>query len=66
MAVNADFLAELFVVACRKSCDGCAIDTLELASWIIEVKNIVSRILSIYSFAVAAFYHVNAIVLTIK
>jgi hypothetical protein len=66
MAMNTHFLAELFVVSCAESCDRCAIDTLKLASRIIVVENVVGRILSIYSFAVASFYSVNAIVLAIK
>jgi hypothetical protein len=39
---------------------------LKLASGVVVVKNIIGRILSILPFAFAAFYHVNAIVLTIK
>jgi hypothetical protein len=39
---------------------------LKLASGVIVVKNIIGRILSVLPFAIAAFYHVNAIVLTIK
>jgi hypothetical protein len=66
MAVNANFLAELLVVACGESCDRCAIDTLELAPGIIIVENIIGRELSINPFAIAAFYCVYAIVLTIK
>jgi hypothetical protein len=39
---------------------------LELACGVVVVKNIIGRILSILPSAFAAFYHVNAIVFTIK
>jgi hypothetical protein len=61
-----DFLAKLFVVACAESRHRCAVDALELAPGVVIVKNIIGRILSVLPFAIAAFYHVNAIVLTIK
>jgi hypothetical protein len=66
MAVNADLLAKLLVVSCTKSRYGCAIDTLELASWVVIIENIICWIFPVDPFAVAAFYNVNAIVLTIK
>jgi hypothetical protein len=39
---------------------------LELASGVIVVENIVGRIFPVLPLAFAAFYHVNAIVFTIK
>jgi hypothetical protein len=39
---------------------------LELASGIVVVKDVVGRIFPVLSFAFAAFYNMNAIVLTIK
>jgi hypothetical protein len=39
---------------------------LELAPGVVVVKNIIGRILSVLPFAFSAFYHVNAIVFTIK
>jgi hypothetical protein len=39
---------------------------LKLASGIVVIKDIVGRIFLVLPFAFAAFYHVNAIVLTIK
>jgi hypothetical protein len=66
VAVNTHFLAELFVVACAESGHRCAVDTLELAPGVVVVEDVICWILSIYPFAIAAFYCVNAIVLTIK
>jgi hypothetical protein len=39
---------------------------LELAPGIVVVKNIIGRILPVLPSAFAAFYHMNAIVFTIK
>jgi hypothetical protein len=39
---------------------------LKLASGVVVIEHIIGRILSVLPLAVSAFYHVNAIVLTIK
>jgi hypothetical protein len=39
---------------------------LKLASGVVKIKHVVGWILLVSANAVAAFYHVNAIVLTIK
>jgi hypothetical protein len=64
--VHANFLAELFVVACAEATDGGAVDALELASGIVVVKDVVGRILLVSPHTVSAFYNMNAIVFTIK
>jgi hypothetical protein len=61
-----NFFAKLFVVACAESRHRCAVDALKLASGVVVVEHIIGRILSVLPFAVSAFYHVNAIVFTIK
>jgi hypothetical protein len=39
---------------------------LELASGVVVIEHIIGRVLLVLPFAFSAFYHVNAIVLTIK
>jgi hypothetical protein len=65
-ALCSDFFAELFVVAGAESRHRRAVDALKLASGVVVVEHIIGRILSVLPLAVSAFYHVNAIVITIK
>jgi hypothetical protein len=66
VAVLSHFFAKLFVVSGTKSRYRSAVDTAKLATRIVVIKNIVCRVLLIDAIAVSAFYHMNAIVFTIK
>jgi hypothetical protein len=64
--VQANCFANFVVVASAESTDRGVIDTAKLATRVVVVKHVVSWKFAIDSFAIAAFYSVDAIVFTIK